>query len=300
MNIDDLGDRSGFGNPESGPTRAFLVTLQRFTEAGVWAYDGADNEMWWSDRAKEILRVDPRTELDFDGIIDCFVLSDQSRTKQLFTATLEANEPFETVIELAVEGTTERHVRLCAEPRRQDQKSPTIYGVVQDVTDAKRQERRIEVLGRTSQQLREANSRQDVATIMAETSKNILGYVNTTVRLVDTHEQILRTVVATEECLERAGERPDYSVDEETPAARTYRTGDPELHTDHNATKDGRDRGELRSGLYVPIGEYGVLSAGDVVVDAFGEQDIEAADLLGELGAKAITRIEWTKRSRAV
>jgi hypothetical protein len=42
------------------------------------------------------------------------------------------------------------------------------------------------------------------------------------------------------------------------------------------------------------------LSAGDVVVDAFAEHDLEAASLLGELGAEAITRIGWVKRSRAI
>jgi hypothetical protein len=172
--------------------------------------------------------------------------------------------------------------------------------VVRDVTDAKRQEQRIEILRRTSQQLRSASSKQEVAEIIADAAKNILGLVNTTVRLADEGRCTLRTVVATEECVERAGDRPDYPVEEETPAARTYRTGEPELHADHDETDDDHDRGALQSGLYVPIGNHGVLSAGDVVVDAFEEHDLEAASLLGQLGAEAITRIGWVRRSRAV
>jgi K+-sensing histidine kinase KdpD len=187
----------------------------------------------------------------------------------------------------------------CA-PRRSADGDRFLYGTVQDITDVKRREQRIEVLRQTSQELRSVSTRQDVAEILADAAKNILGLVNTTIRLSDANNRRLETVVATEECLERAGDRPDYSVDEETPAARTFRTGEPEHHADHEMTEDDHNRGELQSGLYVPIGEYGVLSAGDVVVDAFADHDLEAAGLLAQLGAEAITRIGWVKRSRAV
>nr|WP_217255547.1 GAF domain-containing protein [Natronococcus occultus] len=256
--------------------------------------------MWWSEQAKRILRLEPDAEPDIETIVACFVDADRSQTRDRLIDALEDGESFETDVGLAVEGTTERYVRLRAQPQQRNGGLVTLYGTVEDVTDAKRQEKRIQVLRRTSQELREANSQQAVAEIIAETSKNILGYVNATVRLAETSSGTLRTVAATEECIERAGKRPDYPISEKTPAARTYRTGEPELHTDHRATEDDRDRGELRSGLYVPIGDHGVLSAGDVVVDAFDERDIEAASLLGQLGAKAITRIGWTKRSRAI
>jgi hypothetical protein len=130
--------------------------------------------------------------------------------------------------------------------------------------------------------------------------KNILELETSTVRLVDGDGEVLRTVGATEECVERAGEHPDYPDDEQHPAARVYRTGEPEVYADVDASGDDRDRGELVRGISVPVGEHGVLSAGDVVRDAFDERDVEAAGLLGQLGAEAITRIGWAKRSRAV
>lgn len=48
----------------------------------------------------------------------------------------------------------------------------------------------------------------------------------------------------------------------------TFRTGEPELHADPEMTADDHNRGDLQSGPYVSIGGHGVLSAGDVVVDA--------------------------------
>lgn len=300
MKTIDPDGRPGRHDPIRDGARDLLASVERLTGAGVWSYDSATNDMWWSEQARQILRLEPDAPRDVDAIVECFDAAEHDRVQDLFATALSASERIETDIALDVEGTTERYVRLRAEPRVGDDGAVRIHGTVQDVTDAKRQEQRIEVLRRTGQQLRYANSRREVAEIMAETSKNILGYVNTTIRLVDPSEDVLRTVVSTEECVERAGERPDYPVDEETPAARTYRTGEPELHSDHRATDDRRDRGELQSGLYVPIGDHGVLSAGDVVLDAFDERDIEAASLLGQLAAKAITRIGWTKRARAV
>lgn len=290
--------RNGF--PRDNRAWELLENLQQLTATGIWSYDSATDNLWWSEHAKRILQLDPDAEPDIETVVSCLVDSDRSRTRDQLVSALEHKESFEADVGLTLEGTTERYVRLRAEPQQRNNGLVTLYGTVEDVTDIKRQEKRIQVLRRTSQELREANSQQAVAEIIAETSKNILGYVNATVRLVDKSSGTLRTVAATQECIERAGKRPDYPVSEETPASRTYRTGEPELHTDHSATEDDRDRGELRSGLYVPIGDHGVLSAGDVVVDAFDEQDIEAASLLGQLGAKAITRIGWTKRSRAI
>ena len=56
----------------------------------------------------------------------------------------------------------------------------------------------------------------------------------------------------------------------------------------------------LVSDVHVPIGDHGVLSAGDVVPGAFDDRDLEAAVLLGQIGAEALARIGWAKRSRAV
>ncbi|EMA33488.1 GAF domain-containing protein [Haloarcula japonica] len=277
-----------------------LSSIQRLTGVGMWAHDVATEETWWSRQAKEVHGLDPNQEFAFGELVARYTDTDAEAVLGLFADAISDTEPFSVDVALTGAGTTERSIRLHCEPRQSADGKLRLYGTVRDITDVKRREQRIEVLRKTSQELRSVSSRQDVAEIIADAAKNILGLVNTTVRLVDTDDELLRTVVATEECLERAGDRPDYSVGEATPAARTFRTGEPELHADHELTEDDHNRGDLQSGLYVPIGEHGVLSAGDVVVDAFAEHDLEAAGLLGQLGAEAITRIGWVKRSRAV
>ncbi|EMA59652.1 GAF domain-containing protein [Halorubrum lipolyticum] len=288
------------GTPAASRPAELLESVQRLTGVGVWRYDGDSDETWWSDQARDILGIDADTPPTFEAVAEQFVDDDRRRSRELFERARERGEAFAVEVGFMNGGTTERYLRIRGAPRPGDPGENTLHGTVRNVTDAKRQEQRIEVLRKTSQELREANSRQAVAEIMADTAKNILGLDNTTIRLVDETEGTLQVVVVTEECVTKAGTRPDYPADKDTPAARTFRTGEPELHTDHSSTEDDQERGELRSGLYVPIGDHGVLSAGDITIEAFDERDVEAASLLGQLGAKAITRIGWTRRSRAI
>ena len=280
--------------------REFLTVIQRLTNAGAWSYDPTADETWWCDRAKELCGIRDGETPSFVEVVSRRTETNRSALREAFVRAVEESRSFDVRAEFVRDDTARRTVQVRCEPQRIDGDAVVLLGVVQDVTDATRNEQRIEVLRQTSQQLKRADSRQAVAEIMADASKNILGLVNTTIRLTDGSGDALRTVVATEECVERAGERPNYSVDETTPAARTYRSGEPELHSNHEMTADEYDRGELQSGLYVPIGSHGVLSAGDVVVNAFDEQDLEAAGLLGELGAEALTRIGLVRRSRAI
>ncbi|CQR52622.1 putative diguanylate cyclase [Haloferax massiliensis] len=277
-----------------------LASLQRLTGIGVWSYDVSSDELWWSDEAKRIHGFDASATPTVSDVVDQYAEADRDGVMGRLADAIEHGESFSIDVQYASERTTERSIRLACEPLVEDGRTVTLHGVVQDVTDTKRQEQRIEILRRTSQELRNASSKAEVAEILADAAKNVLGLVNTTVRLVDENRSMLQTIEATEECLERAGDRPNYSVSEDTPAARTYRTGEPVIHANHEHTEDDHSRGSLRSGLYVPIGSHGVLSAGDVVVNAFEEHDLEAASLLGQLGAEAITRIGWVKRSRAI
>lgn len=280
-------------------TPAAIASLQRLTGIGVWSYDVRRDEVWWSDEAKRIHDFEPDDEPTVSDVVDRYADAGRRDVLDSLSAALDRDESFSIDVTYASERTTERTIRLGCEPIV-DGETVALLGVAKDVTELKRQEQRIEILRQTSQELRNASSKEEVARILADAAKNVLGLVNTTVRLVDENRNVLETIEATEECLERAGDRPNYAVTEDTPAAETYRTGEPVIHANHEYTEDDHSRGALRSGLYVPIGSHGVLSAGDVVVDAFAEHDLEAASLLGELGAEAITRIGWVKRSRAI
>mgnify|MGYP000058946361 CR=1 FL=1 len=290
-------DHSSWGEEDAS---MLLESIQQLTDIGIWSYDVAAEKSQWSEQAKAIHNVDAAATPSLERIIETYVEDDREHLRAAIAGAIEEQEPFEIDAEFIGGETRNRFIRLNCTPQVVGEETAKLHGTAMEITEAKRRAQRIEVLRRTSQRLKRTKSRENVVEIIADASKNILGLVNTTIRLVDESAETLRTVLSTEECVELAGERPDYPVDGDNPAARVYRTGDPEIFSDIQSADDGWDRGELVSGMYVPIGTYGVLSTGFVVADTFDEQDLEATSLLCQVGADALTRISWVKRSRVV
>lgn len=276
-----------------------LASVERLTDVGLFTYKPADGTVRWSDCAKRLHEIDPEEGATLDDVLDQYEDEDREQVRALLDRAVEEGEPFDVLASFVGERTTPRAIRVRCEPYPAGDDVRRLHGTVRDVTETRRREQRIQVLRETSQQLKETQSKTDVADVLVETAVNILGLVNTTVRLVDKRNRVLETVVATEKCVDRAGERPDYPIDGNSAAARVFRNGEPEHFADMHPVDDW-ERGDLVSGLYVPIGDHGVLSAGDIVADAFDDSDLEAAALLGELGAETLTRIGWSRRSRAV
>jgi len=276
-----------------------LASVEQLADIGLWAHDPTTGETRWSDRAKRLHGIDPEKSATLEDVLGQYADDDREQVLALFDRAIEAGEPFDVVASFVGDRTTPRAIRMRCDPSLDDDGVRRLQGTVRDVTEAMRTEQRIRVLRETSQQLTGAQSKEDVAGVLADAAANILGLVNTAVRIVDERNRVLETVVVTEECVERAGERPDYPVDGNSAAAQVFQSGEPERFADMRPVDDW-ERGELVSGLYVPIGDHGVLSAGDIVTDAFDDSDLEAAALLGDLGAETLTRIGWARRSRAV
>jgi signal transduction histidine kinase len=129
-------------------------------------------------------------------------------------------------------------------------------------------------------------------------AKTVFGYIKAAVRLVD-DDAVLRTVATTETNVTAAGERPDYGVDEDVPAARTYRQGEPTIYEDLTSVDDDYDRGSLRSGLYVPIGDHGVFSCGESQPGVFDETDADFVAVLTTIAATALSRIHSEAQIRS-
>ncbi|MFD1634361.1 PAS domain-containing protein [Haloplanus ruber] len=168
-------------------------------------------------------------------------------------------------------------------------------GVQHDITDLKRREReiterqrRFETLHGASRDFMDATGPEEVAQITTDAANHILGYAHTTLRLADEADGLLRTVVGAAE----AGAPPDCRIDGDTPVARVYRTGDPLLYDELATATDGNDRDDAQAGMYLPVGEYGVLSVGDPNSGAFDDTDLETAGVLAKLVAGALSRLE--------
>lgn len=181
------------------------------------------------------------------------------------------------------------------ETRGQDRlDDPVIDGLVlvsRDVTERKRRETALDTLHDRTRALFVADSRESIADLTAQTAKEVLGYPITVVRLLSDGGSHLDPVAATAEADEILGERPSYRVGEGT-AGEAFLAGEARIYQDLRTVNDGYDRGDARSGLFVPIGDYGVLAIGETEVGALSREDFQMARVLAANVEVAIDRLE--------
>ena len=264
---------------------------QDIADVGAWEYDIGTGTLWWSEQVRRIHGLLPDEQPSIAESLERYVPEDRAVVEAAFQRAIEDGDPYDVEVRLDEAGDGRRWIRTRGEPEFEDGTVVRVRGSYQDVTDLKRRELQFESLHDASRELMAAKTRMDVAQVTADASKNILGYVMTTVRLADEDEEMLRTFTATDQTVTEAGKRPGYRIDGQTPAARCYREGDPLIFDVLDRADDSYDRGALRSGIYVPIGDHGVLSTGDTEPYAFDEPDVEILGVLTKLAAAALTRI---------
>lgn len=167
----------------------------------------------------------------------------------------------------------------------------TVYhvGTIRDVSPIKQREQQLERLHAVTSDLMEAGDREEIAQITARTAEEILGYESSVVRFAVDGD--LCPVAVTDSAREQMGERPIYPVDGDTPAARAFRSGEPQLYDDVSLLADEYERGNVRTVMYVPVGENGLLSVGSREPGAFDQADLYLASILTANTETALTRL---------
>ncbi|MFB6113468.1 MAG: PAS domain-containing sensor histidine kinase [Halodesulfurarchaeum sp.] len=171
---------------------------------------------------------------------------------------------------------------------------PVIEGIVlvsREITDRKRREGALETLHDRTRGLYTADSRDEIARETADTAKDVLGHSITVVRMRSADGECLEPVAVTEEAERILGERPVYPIGEGT-AGRAFEKEEAVVYQDLRTIEDGYDRGDARSGLFVPIGEYGVLAIGETEVGALSREDVQLARILAANAEVAFDRLE--------
>lgn len=162
------------------------------------------------------------------------------------------------------------------------------------IAHQREQEARVETLtelNAATTRLFRANTPEAICEVTAEAARDILGYPNTVVRLVDEDRGVLVPVAVTERAHEELGDRPDYPIGEGT-AGRAYAMQDALLVEDAAALDDGYPRGDGRGAMYLPIGEHGTISIADTKPGRFDQSDVELARLLTAAAEAALFRVE--------
>lgn len=157
-----------------------------------------------------------------------------------------------------------------------------------------RYEETLEALHQATRDLVGAGSELAVYDRIGTAANDILGVPGTGVRKYDAEAEVLRHV-AFGNPVTNIDTRPPYDVDA-SPHGRAFRKGSTvveEIEDD-----DPYDREVFTHVMYVPIGEYGVLSLGRVG-GPFADTDQRFAEILAENGATALDEVRHRERLEA-
>ncbi|UWG47643.1 Signal transduction histidine kinase [Halanaeroarchaeum sp. HSR-CO] len=156
-------------------------------------------------------------------------------------------------------------------------------------------EQRIKDLLEATRSIMNTNDREDVMQFTADVTKDILGFSNTVIRLLESDVFVPKVVSQTASTL--MGSRQNYPLDpDDNPVARAFGQREPIVYPDFDRLDDGYDRQSAASGMYIPIGEYGVLSVIETEVNAFDRSDVGMASVLAANAKSALDRIEYEQQ----
>jgi PAS domain S-box-containing protein len=170
--------------------------------------------------------------------------------------------------------------------------------VYRDITAQAEREERLEALNRTTQELVSARSRAEVADIGVEAARDILDLEANAIHLHDEDQSGLAPVSQTDISNALVGEPPTF-VPGNSIAWRVYESGEPLALDDvHDDPDIHNPESPVRSELYLPIDDHGILISASETPEAFGRRDIVLGELLAGNIATALDQIDQTEELR--
>ncbi|MFC6615879.1 PAS domain S-box protein [Halopenitus salinus] len=290
-------------------TNAVLSTLFDTLPVGVLAEDADREVLAANQRVFDLLEI-PGEPADAAGA-DCVELAraaseefeDPDRFLDRIGDLIEKRQPV-TNEELALaDGRTfSRSYRPIDLPEGQGH-----LWVYQDVSDRKRRDLRLEALNETAQRLMGARDRREVAEVGVEAARDVLGLEANAIHLREEEVEEkedgeegpeLAPVASTTAVRDLVGDLPTFTAGEGI-AWRAYETGEAISIDDVREDPDVYAEGtEMRSEVYLPLGEYGILIAGSPEVGAFDDRDVVLGEILAGNVVTALEQVERTERLR--
>jgi PAS domain S-box-containing protein len=165
-----------------------------------------------------------------------------------------------------------------------------VAGVVRDVTESRRFERVVTSLHSVTPELLDADGQLEVASIAVHAAGEVLDLRVSGVWLIDEERNRLDPVAATAGAHEELGGLPHFPRGEGV-VWKAFREGEPAVYDDVRE-HEAHDHAQLRSQIVVPVGDHGVLMAGETTTGVFDETDLELATILGANTEAALDRTE--------
>jgi PAS domain S-box-containing protein len=184
-------------------------------------------------------------------------------------------------------------------PYRYDDEGFARTGVVRDITERRRFEQTLTALHESSRELLQLETADAVCESVLQTTTDVLGIPGAGIYLWDDEASKLVPAAASEYVEDIFGDLPSFDPGDEAITWHAFAEGET-VTLDDVADTDlaYRDDTPLRSGLWIPLGDHGVLSVVSEEVGAFGTDEEKLADLLAATTEAALDRVERERERR--
>ncbi|KAA9395803.1 PAS domain S-box protein [Haloarcula sp. CBA1130] len=267
----------------------YSTLVEQSTDGVVVVRDG--EYVFVNERFTEITEYD-ESELLGMPIEQVFVPESRELIRDRYERRVAGESPpnqYDVEVETA---TGERRTLELAVSRIQHEGDPATMATFRDVTDRKERERTVNQLQVATERLQSVDTTEAVFDIAVETARDVLGLPMTACwRYDDEHDRLTYT----------AGTEPVEEMEtgpvEFTPGDREYEvfqageptTYDPSKHHSHNP---------LEQSLIVPVGDEGLLAAGERGRQEFEQYLIDVMGVLAGHAASAIERVQRAEQLR--
>jgi len=170
---------------------------------------------------------------------------------------------------------------------------PSVESVVfslTDITDRQRRERRLKKLHRATRELYDAGSKQEVAQIVSDRAEAILDFDLNGVHYYDEQAGGLRPAAVSDRTHRVANKLVTF---DRGIAWEAFQAGEVRRYGDIRDADEIYDpETDVQSGLYFPLGEYGILLASSTELNDFDETDVSLGQLLAENAKSALDGVK--------
>ncbi|WP_343783006.1 PAS domain S-box protein [Halorubrum aquaticum] len=276
----------------------FVQSIFQSLPDPLYAFDTDGHLLRWNEMFEDVTGYSS-AEIEDMHVTDFVPDTEVETISAKFQAILDEDQP--VTIESAFE--TKDRTRIPYEftggpLEATDGTTRGITGIGRDITERTAREHQLEALNRITQELMSADTQDEVVEIGVETMRDLLGIEVNSIHLYDEDADALVPVVATDAVYDLIGEPPTFSG-EDSIAWRVYQQGET-LAVDivhENPDRYNPDT-SIRSELFLPLGEYGILLAGSPSPKTFDEQDVLMGEILAGGLTTALEQIEGTEQIR--
>ncbi|MCU4753862.1 PAS domain S-box protein [Halobacteria archaeon AArc-curdl1] len=170
-----------------------------------------------------------------------------------------------------------------------------VIGIGIDVTEREQYEETLNTLYEATEHLLTVESKAAACEYVTDVAADVLDLSNVVVYQYDERENELAPAAYTTGLLTQFGTPPRFAPGEGT-TWDVFLDGETVVRTDDPALERLYDDATVRSGLWIPLGEHGVLVAHSSESDSFDENTVELAKAFGATAETALDRIGRTQR----